>query len=231
MRERWTMIPGARTTILAAMLTILAAGVPEARGQEPLPTPQTSGSSTTTSGATPDSAERPPRPGERVRVTIADGPGGRIAGRLRESGDGMLRIVPGDREEPVTVRLADVRTLEVRRGGASGIPIAVGTAAGFTWGLVSAIETTSRPCDESAFLGELCSLNDLAWLGVPFGAGLGALVGWGVGEIFFPARWRSVDPGAMRIELAVLPSLGSGTSGGRTRGIEPGLTVGATLRF
>lgn len=218
MNERFTIA-------LATALLILTTSLPEARGQAP-PVTGPGGDATP---ETSSSGVKPPRPGERVRLTITDGPGGRITGTLRESADGALSLVPSGRKEPVRMRLADLRTLEVKRGGAGAAPIVVGAAAGLTWGLVSAIQTTSQPCDENAFLGELCSLNDLAWLGAPMGAGLGALVGWGVGKIFFPARWRSVDPERVGVQIALVPR--SVTAAREGRGAAPlGVSVGATLR-
>lgn len=214
-----------RGAALAAAMTILTAGMPDAWGQA---TP-TSDLEAAAPGQRPSAAVKPPRPGERVRVTIIGWAGGPITGTLEETTADALRILQGDRNEPLTLRLTEIRSLEVKRGGAGPAPIAVGAAAGFAWGLVNAIQATSQPCDEEAFLGELCSLNDLAWLGLPALAGVGALVGWGVGELFFPARWRSVDPQKAGFGLTVLPRVDPGPSGGGNP--APALSVTATLRF
>lgn len=109
-------------------------------------------------------------------------------------------------------------------------PVVIGAAAGLAWGLATAISATSQPCNENGFLGELCSLNDLAWSAVPIGAALGRLVGWGVGELFFPARWRSVEPDGVKVRVGLLPVPTRDPSTGRPGG-QPGMSLSVDVRF
>lgn len=152
-------------------------------------------------GSDPAEARRPNagfiEPGARVRLTVPGVSPPRIVGTVVETTPTALRLsVDGSGREEV-VPLASVKGLEVSRGRKRGSSAAsaAGLGLGAVVGLVTALDETSGGCDRNAVLGELCSLDDLAWLAVPLYAGAGWLVGWGVGKLFETERWKRVEPG------------------------------------
>jgi len=139
--------------------------------------------------------------GTRVRVTAGDK---RWVGRLVESGDGTVSVLP-DKGPLVRLRLADVSRLEVSRGRmkmgdaamrGGSIGLLIGAAGGVLWG-VSVSGGGSPNCLVLCNTGENAAVGGLIFGGL--GGALGAFVGAGTS----PEKWGRVEH--VRTSVVVLP--------------------------
>lgn len=144
---------------------------------------------------------------KRVRVFTAEG----TTQVLRPAilADGLEGLAPGTRE-PVRYALADIRSVQVRKGGASGglrIGSVLGLAAGLAAGAIIAhASEDGGPWDPDLSGGGVIVAGGLG------GAAAGALAGALIGSLF--SGWRTVywaDSGALPVPMISLaPTRGGG---------------------
>ncbi len=147
------------------------------------------------------------RPGDRVRVTAPRALEGRLSARVLRWNADTLYL--DEATGPVLIPRAAITRLERHAGTRRGSPalVAGGAGVGLVIGILSA-QSGSDCQGESTLFGDLCrDLESMEALLSPFaGAGLGALVGWLVGQTVTSDRWE--DARLPEIDVSVRPGRG-----------------------
>ncbi len=162
-------------------------------------------------------AQLPVRPGERVRVThlpicpadVCVGPRRKIVGTLMSvSGDSLLLSVDGG-AGPVLLALISVSRIQVLSGrkAARGRGAAIGALAGGVVGLAGSL-TTYEEC-EGFCPADLGRGGTAVASGLVFG-GLGAGIGYLVGNFVTVDRWVDVPLDGVQMDVTASPGGGLG---------------------
>ncbi|UCC84509.1 MAG: hypothetical protein JSW46_06165 [Gemmatimonadota bacterium] len=148
--------------------------------------------------------EPPVAPGDRVRVTAPTIDPDTFVGTVVAMGADACVLEVEGHAGPLPLPLASVTSLEVSRGQKSrtlwgaGIGLVAGGAAG------AAIGSASSRGDEWSGLGTLAYAAGGAWLGLLFGAAIGAVIR--------TERWEVVDLQSVRLSLTPLGRSGVAVS-------------------
>lgn len=129
--------------------------------------------------------------GTRVRISAPSITPSRLVGTVSSvTTDSILLVLEGA-EGPVALPLSALERLEVRRlKRGSAVVTGIGAIVGLGLGLAEAIRVNAEECDRQGFLGELCALNDIAWVAAPVAyAAVGTAAGYLVGLLFKTERW------------------------------------------
>lgn len=155
-------------------------------------------------------------PGDWVRVRAA-GHEWRLDGRVLDADSAGFTILPATARHPITVRYADVRTLDVRLSRESAAEgavhgLGVGLLAGFATGTAFTVGVVAsgadRKCDD-CFISPTAAA---AVLGGMFTVGAG-VVGAGIGAYNPRQHWRRVLP-PPRVSLTPIVPAGARHGGG-----------------
>ena len=142
-------------------------------------------------------------PASRVRISAPDVSPHRLVGEVSSLGGDTLTLMLDETEALEPVPLVSVERIEVSRGFVRGNAILTlaGGGIGAGVGIAVAANATSEDC-----VGDLCDLNQLAWLAVPAFMGIGAFVGWLAGVPFFETeRWKEMPLDQLRVSFVPQP--------------------------
>jgi hypothetical protein len=143
--------------------------------------------------------EPPVAPGDRVRVTAPTIEPDRLVGTVMEIGADTCVLEVEGRADTLALPLASVTKLEVNWGSESNAARGAGLgllAGGFVGVAFGAAFCSGDRCETSG-----ASVGQAALFFGGFGAGVGLVIGAGIGQVSRRDLWRTVDLQSVRVGL------------------------------